>query len=136
MEERGVGKNSVEILRRQIQLQKILVPYCAAAVLLRQLDEARRSVESDRVLSEIVKDLQIPAGPAAEVEYAKRSGAVQSLQERIAVLADIVIARAFPETLGVLIIMRKSDGCCLREFFVAELVLPISHCNWLGRKND
>ena len=107
MEERGVGKNSVEILRRQIQLQKILVPYFAAAVLLRQLDEALRSVESDRFVSEIAKDLQIPAGTAAEVEDAKRSGAVQSLQERIAVLADIVIARAFPETLGVLIVMRK-----------------------------
>ena len=119
-----------------MQLQKILVPYCAAAVLLRQLDEALRAVESDRFLSEIAKDFQIPAWPAAEVENAKRSGAVQSLQERIAVLADIMIARAFPEAVGVLIIMRKSDCCCLREFFVAELVLPISHCNWLGRKND
>ena len=110
MEERGVGKNSVEILRRQIQLQKILVPYCAAAVLLRQLDETLRSIETDGFMPKIAKDLQVSPGTAAEVEDAKRSGAVQSLQERIAVLADIVIARAFPETLGVLIIMRKS-GC-------------------------
>ena len=107
MEERGIGKDAVEIFRRQIQLQKILVPYFAAAVLSRQLDEALRSVQSDGFMSEIAKDLQIPAGTATEVEDAKWSGAVQSLQERIAILADIVIARAFPETVGVLVIMRK-----------------------------
>ena len=100
-----VGKDAVEVFRRQIQFQKILAPHFAATMVSRQLDEAFRALESDRFVSQFTKDFEVSAGPAAEVQYSKRSGALETLQKRVAILADIVVARALPKTLGVLIVM-------------------------------
>jgi len=82
-----------------------LAPHFTAAIFSRAFDEAFGAVETDRFVTEITKNFQISPGTAAEIEYPKRSGAVKDLQQRVAILADVVIARAFPKTLGMLIIM-------------------------------
>ncbi len=82
-----------------------MAPHFTAAVAAPQLNEALCAIKTDRFVTEITKNFQISPGTAAEIEYAKRSGAVKGLQERIAILTDVVITRAFPETLGMLIIM-------------------------------
>jgi len=82
-------------------MEKILLPYFAAAVAARQLDESLRAFEPDRFVAQITKNFQIPARTAAEVQNSKRSRTVKTLQERIAILTDVVIAGAFPKVMRV-----------------------------------
>src|SRR5262245_33232139 len=102
MEKRGVGKNAVEIFMRQVEMEKILLPNCAAAVLVRQFHESGGAIEADRLIAHFAKHFQVPARSAAEVQNSERSGTVEDFQERLAVLTDVVIAVAFPKALRVL----------------------------------
>ena len=48
---------------------------------------------------------------AAKVEYCKRRFALDVLQQRLDVLAEVMIARAFPEFIGMQIVMlQREDG--------------------------
>ena len=49
------------------------------------------------------------AGPAAKIEYRERRLAIDVLQQRRDILADVVIARAFPEFFGALIVMLQRE---------------------------
>ena len=53
---------------------------------------------------------KIAPRPAAEVEYCKRGLAPDVLQQRFNVLADVVMARTFPELFGTLIVMLQRES--------------------------
>jgi L-threonylcarbamoyladenylate synthase len=56
-------------------------------------------------------------GPAAEVQQVKGRWPVHVLQQRRDVLADVVVARAFPVVLGVLLVVRQGARDDVPQFF-------------------
>lgn len=59
----------------------------------------RRTVQSDRAVTELRERRQIAPQAAAEVENRERRRTDDALKQRSDVLTDVVVARAFPETL-------------------------------------
>jgi hypothetical protein len=67
MKQRSVGEYPVEIVIRQIKLQKILLPYFAAAMGARHLDEMSGTFQTCCDVTEFGKHLEVAAGPTAEI---------------------------------------------------------------------
>ncbi|MNI75284.1 hypothetical protein D3C73_1314220 [compost metagenome] len=61
------------------------------------------------------KRLQVATGTAAKIENVERRLALDMPQQRIDVLADIVIAGAFAETFGHRVVMAQGGGRDLFE---------------------
>jgi hypothetical protein len=68
-------------------------------------DEMLGAFQTDRIMAPVDERFEVAPRPAAKVEYCKRRLALDVLQQRFNVLADVVIARAFPELFGTLIVM-------------------------------
>src|SRR5947208_3069263 len=105
MKQRSVGEHAIEMVIRQIELEEILLPHAAAAVGARHCGEVRGAFQTDRNVTEFGKRLEVAPGPAAKIEYRERRLVIDVLQQRRDVLADVVIARAFPELFGTLVVM-------------------------------
>ena len=67
MKQRRIGEYSIEIVIRQTKLQEILLPYFAAAVGARHLDEMFGAFQTYCDVTEFGKHLEVAAGPAAEI---------------------------------------------------------------------
>jgi hypothetical protein len=75
--------------------------------------------------------LEVAARPAAEIEDAQRRPGLDVLEEGGDVLGDVVVARASPEIVGVLVVMRERlpGNSCGSSFMVGDgdtVVLSIS----------
>ena len=70
----------------------------------------RGAFQTYRDVTEFGKHLEVAPGSAAKIEYRERRLAIDVLQQRCDVLADVVIARAFPELLGTLIIVFQREA--------------------------
>ena len=105
VEQRGVGEHAVEAARGQLEAQKILLPDLAAAIGAGHRGEARRAFEADRDVAEFGERLEVAPRPAAEIENRERRLALDVLQQRLDVLAHVVIARAGPEIVGALVVV-------------------------------
>jgi len=110
MKERGVGEHAIEEVVRQVEFQKILLPDLATAVLARHGRETRGAFETDGGVPEIDERLQVAPGSATEIEYRERRVAFDGLQQRRDVLSYVVVARAFPEIFGTLVIFVQRDA--------------------------
>ena len=60
-------------------------------------------------MTEVGKQLEVASGPAAKIEYRKTHLTLDVFQHRCDVLADVVIARAFPEIFGTLVVMFQRE---------------------------
>src|ERR1700674_5497620 len=100
MKQRRVGEHAIETVMRQIKLQEILLPNFAAAVGARHRGEVRGTLQADREMTKFGKRLKVASRSAAEIEYCEGRFALDVLQQRRGVLADVVVARSFPEILG------------------------------------
>jgi len=60
-------------------------------------------------MTEFGKHLEVASRPAAQIEYGERRITLDVLQQRLDVLADVVITRAFPEIFGTLVIMFQRE---------------------------
>lgn len=85
---------------RQIELEKILLPHFAAAVGARHYGQARGAFQTYRDVTEFGECLEVASRPAAKIEHRERRVTLAASQQRFDVLADVVIARAFPEIFG------------------------------------
>ncbi len=110
VKQRGVGEYTIEIVIRQIELEKILLPNFAAAVSTRHVGEMCGAFQTDRDVAQFGKHFEVSPGPAAKIKYCKTRLTLDVLQHRRDVLADIVIARACPELFGALVIMFPCKG--------------------------
>jgi len=52
---------------------------------------------------------EVASRPAAKIEYRERRVTLDGLQQRLDVLVDVVIARAFPEIFGMLVVMFQRE---------------------------
>lgn len=107
VKERGVGEYAIEESARQVQREKILVQDFAAAVLARHGGEARGAVKPDHAVPERLEGLQVAPRSAAEIKDREGRSCRDVPQQRIDVLADIVIGGARAKILGALLVMRK-----------------------------
>ena len=109
MKEGGIGENAVEVVGRKLKREKVLMPHFTTAVFAGELDEAFGSFQSDGLMARVTKNFQIPTRPTTEIEDSESTLTMKLFQQRIAILIHIVIACAFPETVGVLVVVVKSD---------------------------
>jgi len=109
MEQHRVGEHAVEAGCGQVECEQVLPPHLAAAVRSRHGDELDHAVEADRRVAQRRECLQVAARAAAEVEDRERRRGFDVAQQRIDVLAHVVIARALPELLGALGVMRQRE---------------------------
>jgi hypothetical protein len=63
---------------------------------------------------------QVAPGPAAEIQQVKGRWPGYALQQRRDVLADIVVARAFPVALGVVFVVGKGARGDVLQVFGAQ----------------
>ena len=64
----------------------------------------------DGAVAQRLEGVQVAPGPAAEIQQVKGRWPWYVLQQRRDVLADVVVARAFPVALGVQLVVRQ--GAC------------------------
>ena len=96
---RGTALTRLGVIRK-IELEKILLPHFAAAVGARHVGEMCSAFQADRDVTEFGNHFEVSPGPAAKIKYCETRLALDVLQHRRNVLADIVIARACPELFG------------------------------------
>src|ERR1019366_3015329 len=97
MKQRGVGEHAIEIFFRQFELEEILLPYFAAAMGACHCCKMPGAVQTDRDVTLFGKHLEVAPWSAAKIEYRERRLTLAMLQQRLNVLANVMIARAFPE---------------------------------------
>ena len=99
MKEHRVGEDAVEVRRGQVERKEILLqtshPEFARAISAK----VAGTVQTDRRMAHGLERLQVAPRPAAEVEDRKGRRAVDVPQQRLDVVADVVVARAFAERL-------------------------------------
>src|SRR5262249_43215489 len=100
MKQRRIGEHAVEALPGERELQKILLEDLATRARLRRPDEGRAAVETDRLVTEPTKVRQIATGPAPQIQQHIGRRRLDASEQRGVVLADVMVAGAFPETLG------------------------------------
>src|SRR5256714_808461 len=110
MKQGSVCEHAVEPACGQIQLEKVLLPHFAAGMIARHRREALDSIDADRRMTQLGEGSKVAAGPAAEVENRERRAALDALQQSLDVLADVVIARTFPERIGAFLIVVERTG--------------------------
>ena len=69
------------------------------------------------MVAQRLEGVQVAPGPAAEIQQVKWRWPGYVLQQRRDVLADVVVARAFPVALGVLLVVRQGARGDLLEVF-------------------
>ena len=79
-------------------------------MIARHRREALDSIDADRRMAQLGKSSQVAAGPAAQVENRERRLALDASQQGVDILADVVIARAFPERVGAFLIVIERTG--------------------------
>src|SRR5262249_14851300 len=72
MKQRGVGEHTIEIVLRQIELEEILLPHFAAAVVARPYGQLLRAFQTNRDVTEFGERLEVAARPAAKLEDYER----------------------------------------------------------------
>src|SRR4051794_21698938 len=110
MKQRGVGEHAIKLIIRKIELEEILLPYIAATVGARHGGKVRGTFQTYRNVTEFGKHLEVAPGSATKIEYRERRFAIDVLQQRRDVLADVVIACALPERLGAQIVMFQREA--------------------------
>src|SRR5687768_14002541 len=83
MKKRSVREDAVEIGGRQLQREKILMPYLAAARIAGHVAEVLRAVEPDRLVTAFAQGDEIATGSATEIENRRRRRCFDVPQQRI-----------------------------------------------------
>src|SRR6266550_5932645 len=133
MKQSSVCKHAIEPACGQIQLEKVLLPHFAAGMIARHRREALDSINADRRMAQLGESSQVAAGPAAQVEDREWRLAFDRSQQGLDVLADIVIARAFPECVGAFLIVVERTGddrghCVGRKLGLHDVDLGYPQC--------
>src|SRR5207248_11749283 len=87
----------------------ILFPHLAAAVFAGHRGKPRRAFEAYCDVAEVLERLQVSARAAAEVEHGERRLALDCIEKRSDILADVVVAGAGPERIGALVVIVQSS---------------------------
>src|ERR1700692_838193 len=92
VEQRCVGVDAVKVRLRQIESEKILLPYFAAAISAGHGHEFRGTLQADGHMAMRGEGAQVAARAAAEIENTIRRIGLDVMQQRADVLADVMSA--------------------------------------------
>jgi hypothetical protein len=106
MEQRRICKNAVKTALGQLHRQKILMENLALRIRTRHRDELLRSVEPHGFVPQRSEMTEIAAGSTTKIEDGIRPIALYRIEERRVILADVMVSRPFPESLGEPIVIR------------------------------
>jgi len=109
MKQRSISKHAIEMLMRQFEPEEILLPDFTTAVISGHCCESLGTIQTHSAVAKFNQCLQIAARTAADIEYGVWWLSLDILQQRLNILADIVITRTFPEFLGALVVMSQRD---------------------------
>jgi hypothetical protein len=93
----------------------------------RHCGEIRGAFQTYRDVTEVGKHLEVASGPAAEIEYRKPRLTLHVFQHRRDVLADVVIARAFPELFGTMVVMFQREISDFLQVLLVQFQLRYSN---------
>ena len=65
MEQRGIGKYTIEGVWGKFQLEKILMPDCTSRTVYRHFHERGTAVQSDGTMSEFLESVEVTSGTTA-----------------------------------------------------------------------
>ena len=82
MKQRGVGEYTIEIVIRQIELEKILLPNFAAAVGTCHVGKMCGAFQTDRDVTEFGSHFEVSPGSAVKVKYCEMRLTLDVLQHR------------------------------------------------------
>lgn len=105
MEQRGIGKNAVKLHRRDPKSQEVLFPDFTTTVGACHLGESTGAFQSCYVVAQGKKGSQITPWTTTEVKDAERRLALDAIEQRSNVLADIMATGALPEGFCILVVM-------------------------------
>ena len=86
MEQGRVREHAIEMGRRKIQSQKILMQDFNPCLAARHLYEGERAVEPDGLMAEVTECDQITPGAASEIKDPVRAGPLQFCEQSLDVL--------------------------------------------------
>src|SRR5260370_33769087 len=127
MKQRGVGEHAIKMVIRQIELEEILLPHFAAAVDARHYGEQRGTFQADREVAEFDEHLEVAARPTTKIQYRERRFTLDGSQERLDVLTDVMIARAFPELLGIPVVIFEREIRAFSQGFRIQFHVRSKH---------
>src|SRR5690554_5704837 len=107
MEERRIREYAVKIIRWQLELQEILMPYLAVAGLTGHGNEFSTAINADRLMPTAREFDQITPRSTTQIQNTKRRLQGNMAQKCIHILTDIVTPGAFTEAVGVTGVMFK-----------------------------
>src|SRR5271170_752332 len=82
-------------------------------------DEMLGAFQTDRIMASLGERLEVAPRPATEVEDSKGRLALDALQQGFNVLAHVVMARAFPELFGTLIVvLQRKDADFVKVLWI------------------
>ena len=114
VKQRRVGENAVKMAIGQIEIEKVLLPRRATALVTRHLHKALGAIKPDGDVAKPGKGLEVAPRTATEIENRERRLADQMAQQRCDILADVVIARCAAVIVGVRVVMGQRQGRCTR----------------------
>jgi hypothetical protein len=113
-------EHGISILTKVIRVVMTnLAAHFAAAVGARHRGEVRGAFQANRDVTAFGKRLEVAPRSAAEIEYREGRFVLNEPQQRCDVLADVVIARAFPEILRTLVVVSQRE---VGDFFQILLI--------------
>ena len=91
----------------QLQRQEVLLEHFTATVRSGQLSQLRRPLEAGRPVPERREGIEVTPRTATEIQQFEGRLRLDGMQQRIGVLAHVVIACAFPVGPGMLVVVRQ-----------------------------
>ena len=106
MEERSIGKDAIEGIRREIKSQKFLAPDFTTRVSASHFAKSFTSVEPGGEGAPITQRLEVTPGPTAEIKHTAAFALIrQAGKQRLDILRDVVIAGTLPEGVSSLFVV-------------------------------
>lgn len=101
-------------------MQEAPLEHLAAAVSPRRRRHAGRALQSNVAVAQRLEGVQVATRPAAEIQQVKGQWPREVLQQRRDVLANVVVARAIPVALCVLLAVRQGARGDPQQVFGAQ----------------
>lgn len=107
VEQRRIREHAVEVARRQVQREEVLLQHFAAAGGAGHRGKPWRTLQPGGDMPESGEGVEVTARPATKIQDRQRRWRRYRLEQCRDVLAHVVIARTFPVGQRSLVVMRE-----------------------------
>jgi hypothetical protein len=107
VEQRRIREYAVEVARRQVEREEVLLQHVAAAGGTRHRGKPWRTLQPGGGMPESRERVEVTARPATEIQNHQRRWRLDGLKQCRDVLAHVVIARTFRIGLRSLVVVRE-----------------------------